>query len=95
MNKFIKSITLTLLVSIPASYGMDPTSLYELPSRRLQLWRAGQRTGPIKEYITKQVITGQMWPLISDDWIRISKSIQEKYDKVNPDFQDVLPPKQR
>ena len=56
--------------------------------------RVIKRTGPIKEYISKQVVASRMWPLISDDWIRISKSIQDKYGKVNPDFQDLLPPKQ-
>jgi Mg2+-importing ATPase len=57
--------------------------------------RVIRRTGPIKEYITKQIFTGRMWPLISDDWININKSIQDKYGKVNPDFQDLLSPKQR
>lgn len=57
--------------------------------------RVIKRTGPIKEYVTKQIVTGRMWPLISEDWIRISKSIQDKYGKVNPDFQDLLSPKQR
>ncbi len=57
--------------------------------------RVIKRTGPIKEYITKQVFASRMWPLISDDWYRISKSIQDKYGKVNPEFQDLLSPKQR
>jgi Mg2+-importing ATPase len=53
-----------------------------------------KRTGPIKEYITKQVATSQMWPLISDDWLRLNRAIKEKYGKVNPDFQDLISPKQ-
>lgn len=56
--------------------------------------RVIKRTGPIKEYITKQVVTSQMWPLISDDWIRINGAIQKKYGKVNPDFEDLLLQKQ-
>ena len=56
--------------------------------------RVIKRTGPIKEYITKQVFNSRMWPLITDDWIRISRAIQEKYGKVNPDFQDFLSPNQ-
>jgi hypothetical protein len=57
--------------------------------------RVIKRTGPIKEYITKQVVSTRMWPLISDDWLRINKSIQDKYGKVNPDFQEILSSKQR
>ena len=55
-------------------------------------WHNGviKRTGSIKEYITKQVFNSRMWPLITDDWIHISRSIQEKYGKINPDFQDFL-----
>ena len=57
--------------------------------------RVIKRTGPIKEYITKQVITSPMWALVVDDWIRINKTIQAKYGKVNPDFKDILTSKQR
>ena len=52
-----------------------------------------KRTGPFKEYITKQVASSPMWPQIFDDWLRINKALQEKYGKVNPDFQDLLFPK--
>ena len=57
--------------------------------------RVIKRSGSIKEYVTKQVLNSQMWPLVSDDWLRISKEIQEKYGKVNPDFQDFILPLQR
>ena len=53
------------------------------------------RTGPIKEYVTKQIMSTPMWPLITDDWLNIDKAIQAKYGKINPDFQDILLPKQK
>ena len=53
-----------------------------------------KRMPSIKEYITKQVIPSRTWPLVTDDWLRINKGIQEKYGKINPDFQDLLSPRQ-
>jgi Mg2+-importing ATPase len=53
-----------------------------------------KRTGPIKEYITKQVATSSTWSLVYDDWLRINRAIQDKYGKANPDFQDLLSPRQ-
>ena len=37
--------------------------------------------GPIKEYVTKQVMSSPMWPLITDDWLNIDRAIQMKYGK--------------
>jgi len=54
-----------------------------------------KRRVSIKEYITKQIIPSATWPLAIDDWSRINRSIQEKYGKTNPDFQDLLAPKER
>jgi len=56
--------------------------------------RVIKRNASIKEYITKQVVASQMWPLIFDDWLRINRAIEEKYGKANPDFQDLLSPRQ-
>jgi hypothetical protein len=56
--------------------------------------RVIKRSGPFKEYITKQVVTSPMWPLVVDDWLRINHAIQEKYGIANPDFQDILIPNQ-
>ena len=53
-----------------------------------------KRHSSIKEYITKQLVVSQIWPLIFDDWQRINRSILEKYGKTNPDFQDLLSPRQ-
>jgi hypothetical protein len=58
--------------------------------------RVIKRTGlPIKEYVTKRVATSEIWPLIFDDWLNINKTIQQKYGQANPDFQDLLTPRQR
>ena len=54
-----------------------------------------KREGPMKEYVTKRVVSSDMWSTILDDWLRISRTIQEKYGGVNPDFQDVLSPRQQ
>lgn len=57
--------------------------------------RVIKREAPIKEYITKQVAPSEMWSLIFEDWLRINRAIQEKYGKANPDFQNLLSPRQR
>jgi P-type Mg2+ transporter len=54
-----------------------------------------KRTGPVKEYITKQVMNSPIWPLITDDWLNINRAIQAKYGKINADFQDILLLKQK
>jgi hypothetical protein len=56
--------------------------------------RTIKRSGAIKEYITKRIATSPTWPLAYDDWLRINRSIQDKYGKTNPDFQDLFTPKQ-
>jgi Mg2+-importing ATPase len=52
-----------------------------------------RREGPIKEYVTKRVAGSEMWSMVFDDWLRISRSIQEKYGSINPEFQDLLSPR--
>lgn len=49
-----------------------------------------KRIPSIKEYVTKQVMPSKTWPLAIEDWQRINRAIQEKYGKVNPEFQDLL-----
>ncbi|MGA3059046.1 MAG: magnesium-translocating P-type ATPase [Candidatus Bathyarchaeia archaeon] len=53
-----------------------------------------KRIGSIKDYVTKRVATSPAWALAYDDWLRINRSIQEKYGKANPDFQDLFGPRQ-
>jgi hypothetical protein len=57
--------------------------------------RVIKREGPIKEYVMKRVAASEMWPMVIDDWLRISRAIQEKYGSINPEFQDLLSPKMR
>ena len=84
------------------NYSVEPERVYQ----NLQHLRRGglididwrkrviKRTGPIKEYVAKQVVNSPMWPLIIDDWLNINRAIQAKYGRVNPDFKDVLSLKQ-
>ncbi|MEM3459241.1 MAG: magnesium-translocating P-type ATPase [Candidatus Bathyarchaeia archaeon] len=52
--------------------------------------RTIKREKPMKDYITKQVMTSQFWPKIAEDWRKISDIIQEKYKKVNTEYQNLL-----
>jgi len=52
--------------------------------------RTIQREKPLKEYVTKQLMTSELWPKIAQDWHKISKTIQEKYGKVNSEYQELL-----
>ena len=54
-----------------------------------------KREGPMKEYVLKRIVASEMWPMLIDDWLKINRAIQEKYGKVNAEYQDVLSPKQR
>ncbi|MEM2910242.1 MAG: magnesium-translocating P-type ATPase [Nitrososphaerota archaeon] len=52
--------------------------------------RTIKREKPMKDYVTKQVMTSQFWPKIAEDWRKIRDIIQDKYNKVNPEYQSVL-----
>jgi Mg2+-importing ATPase len=52
--------------------------------------RTIRREKPLKEYVTKQLMTGELWPKIAQDWHKISKIIQEKYGKINSEYQELL-----
>jgi Mg2+-importing ATPase len=54
-----------------------------------------KREKPMKEYVTKRVMTNEMWPTTMEDWLKISKAIQDTYGKVNMEYQELLTPKQR
>ncbi len=84
------------------SYPIDSDRVYQ----SLQYLRRGglievdwqkkiiKRSDSIKEYIKKRISTSQTWPLVFDDWLRINRAIKEKYGNANPDFQDILAPRQ-
>ena len=79
------------------SYPIDPKkTIYNLH----HLQRAGlvsidwqqrtiRRENPMKEYVMKYV-AGKFWPEIVVDWHKISSTIQNKYNKVNPEYQTLL-----
>jgi len=52
--------------------------------------RTIKREKPLKEYVTKQLMTSELWPKIAQDWHKISKTIQEKYGKINSEYQELL-----
>jgi hypothetical protein len=83
------------------SYPINPNQVMQ---NLLYLRRAGlisvdwhqriiKREKQLKEYI-KTVTAGEMWPNVTDDWNRLSKAMQEKYGKVNLEYQQLLSLKQ-
>jgi Mg2+-importing ATPase len=57
--------------------------------------RVIKREGPMKEYVTKRVVDSEMWPMVFEDWLKINKTIQDRYGEVNREFQELLSPRQR
>ena len=55
--------------------------------------RTIKRESSLKEYVAKRVKANEMWPNVSDDWLKITRVIKEKYGSINPDYQDVLTPR--
>jgi len=47
-----------------------------------------KREKPLKEYVTKQLMTSELWPKIAQDWHKISIIIKEKHGKVNQEYQN-------
>jgi Mg2+-importing ATPase len=54
-----------------------------------------KREKPMKEYVTTHVVTNEMWPTIMENWLKISKAIDAEYGETNPEYQDLLIPKQK
>jgi Mg2+-importing ATPase len=52
--------------------------------------RTIKREKPLKDYVTKQLMTSELWPKIAQDWLKISKTIQEKYGKINSEYQELI-----
>ncbi|MEM2913574.1 MAG: magnesium-translocating P-type ATPase [Candidatus Bathyarchaeia archaeon] len=52
--------------------------------------RTIKREKPLKEYVTKQLINSDLWPKISQDWNKISSIIQEKHERVNSEYLELL-----
>lgn len=49
-----------------------------------------KRESPMKGYVTTRIMTGEMWPLIYEDWLKTNKAIQDKYGRVNTEYQALL-----
>jgi hypothetical protein len=54
-----------------------------------------KREKPMKEYVTTHVVTNEMWSTIMENWLKISKAIDAEYGETNPEYQDLLIPKQK
>jgi Mg2+-importing ATPase len=85
---------LTRSVSYPLDSDQIGHSLQHL--RRAGLisfdWRQRmiKREKPMKDYVTKHVMTSEFWPKIAEDWLKISEIIQSKYNRVNTEYQNLL-----
>jgi hypothetical protein len=53
-----------------------------------------KREKPLKEYVTKTVTASEMWPTIAEDWRRINTIVQNKRNRANAEYQELLSPKQ-
>jgi P-type Mg2+ transporter len=49
-----------------------------------------KREGPMKEYVLKRVMASENWGLLFEDWLRISRTVQEKHGSINKDYLDLL-----
>ncbi|MDW8023358.1 MAG: magnesium-translocating P-type ATPase, partial [Nitrososphaerota archaeon] len=78
-----------------------PPDYHQIGHAILYLKRAGlisfewhqrtiKREKPLKEYVTKQLITSELWPKIAQDWHKISITIKEKYGKINQEYRELL-----
>jgi hypothetical protein len=57
--------------------------------------RTIKREKVLKEYVAKNVKATDMWPTVSEDWKRLSRMLSDKYGRVNPEYQELLSPKQQ
>jgi hypothetical protein len=57
--------------------------------------RTIKREKPLKEYVEKNVVEGELWSAFGEDWLRITDVIQNKRSKVNAEYQELLLKKQK
>jgi Mg2+-importing ATPase len=48
--------------------------------------RTIKRQRALREYVLKNVLAGEMWPTIMDDWNRVASAIQKKYGRINEEY---------
>lgn len=97
--RFENEISIDSLISDLASSVSYPLNAEQVVHDLHHLRRAGlitidwrertvKREKPMKEYVMKQVAS-EFWPKISQDWQKISSNIQARYNKVNPEYQNL------
>ncbi|MCL2134683.1 MAG: magnesium-translocating P-type ATPase [Candidatus Bathyarchaeota archaeon] len=52
--------------------------------------RVIQRQGTISEYVTEYVKTRTIWSMVSKDWVRIHKTILDRYGGVNDEYVELF-----
>jgi hypothetical protein len=57
--------------------------------------RTVKRSGTIRDYVNTYVVAQSIWPIVIEDWIKISKTTREKHNTVNSEYEELLMPKQR
>jgi Mg2+-importing ATPase len=85
-------------LKMSASYPIEPEQVVQGLNymRRIGVvkvdWHKGviERQGTMKDYVTKYVSGGPIWPKIKPNWRRISQQIQAKYKKLNSEFQNEI-----
>jgi hypothetical protein len=53
-----------------------------------------KREKPLKEHVMKNLVASEMWPTTAEDWRKINAIIQNKRNRVNAEYQELLFPKQ-
>jgi len=82
-------------LSLVITYPIDPDQVTKNVQhlRRAGLvtvdWRQRtiKREKALKEYVKTNVLAGEMWPTIAQDWDRVVEAIHAKYGKVNEEYQ--------
>jgi Mg2+-importing ATPase len=52
--------------------------------------RTIQRQPAISDYVSLYVETQAIWPMVQEDWLRINKTILNRYGEVNTDYTDLI-----
>jgi Mg2+-importing ATPase len=88
----IDSIIEDLKLTVPYSIDPDQVTKNLQHLRRTGLisvdWsrRTIKREPALREYVKKNVLAGDMWPTVMDDWNEIASALQKKYGGVNEEY---------
>jgi P-type Mg2+ transporter len=52
--------------------------------------RTIKRQGTVHGYVTKYVEAQTIWPMVYEDWVRINKTIFDRYGETNPEYTALL-----